>query len=244
MSALALKISNMDEKCQKCLQMAYSEVLSQVTKLNRHSKPVFAQISLWKLIDKTIGDALAETGATIACKAGCSYCCYLKVDVHASEAILISEFVKSKLPEETKKLIIKRAEENWKLIEPMNEVQHMTTNLPCPFLVDGICSIYSVRPGACRNFHSADVQICKDFFNNPKNLNDNRIIAQETYQRSSLVIQGGIQAFKKCEYDIHAYDINAAFLEAINNKHIANRWSDKKNALSKNARSKSDHLDK
>lgn len=82
----------------------------------------------------------------LACKAGCDACCRtIPVEISELEAKNISsisgrEFVKLKPGRHT----IQGFDKKWR-------------NTPCPFLKEGLCSIYEYRPYSCRSLGVADI---------------------------------------------------------------------------------------
>jgi Fe-S-cluster containining protein len=124
-------------------------------------------------------DLLAKTsahGEAITCREGCAYCCsqYITGTLHEAEAIvyflyqhpvLLDKFtlackawkekinknqdIFEKLQEYFGKLIIDgKTEANHRLYQEAN-TKYMAQNTPCPFLAEGSCSIYEVRPYCC-----------------------------------------------------------------------------------------------
>lgn len=80
----------------------------------------------------------------VACGKGCSDCCKMNVSISKLEARLISQ--------ETKRPFVD-------LSEPIHHPVEAFVGKPCPFLVDEACSIYEIRPLACRrhaSFHSSE----------------------------------------------------------------------------------------
>ena len=78
-----------------------------------------------------------------ACRSGCSYCCHTSVAVSQIEAQIIGE-------------AIGLAPRNVEQRQSREETQHYHRQ-PCPFLKEAKCSIYPIRPMACRlMFNMAD----------------------------------------------------------------------------------------
>lgn len=77
----------------------------------------------------------------IACSKGCSVCCKNpKVPILPFEIMGLSWYL-TELMEETKKEII------------LEQIKNHKSTLQCPFLLNEECSIYPVRPIACRIFY-------------------------------------------------------------------------------------------
>lgn len=112
-------------------------------------------------VDRTV----AEFGAAaeIQCRSGCSFCCHQNVDVTIPEAILVA----LRLGDEGDP---RRAAtlEAAALFEGLDEEARIATGRPCPMLIDNRCSVYEVRPMACRSFTSPDAANCHAALDNLK----------------------------------------------------------------------------
>jgi Fe-S-cluster containining protein len=97
------------------------------------------------VVDKGIIEALkieAKKGKHLACKKGCSQCCktHETIPVYPLELVGISWFIIEKS------------------VNPLREAMKYNLskhndNSPCPFLIDGACSVHQVRPISCRQFN-------------------------------------------------------------------------------------------
>ena len=94
-------------------------------------------------------DQLAGEVAKIAtCGKGCSHCCYQAVLINEWEAKRIAKYAKRKMAD------IAGYHPNHDSAE---QLQERFSNVPCPFLSDGACGVYPVRPSGCRlHFSFAD----------------------------------------------------------------------------------------
>jgi Fe-S-cluster containining protein len=83
-----------------------------------------------------------KSGRTLACGQGCTVCCRVQTDIPAYpiELVGMSWYVIEKLTPPLRSIV----------------KSHLVTRRKdgsCPFLVDGACVVYSVRPMACRQFN-------------------------------------------------------------------------------------------
>jgi hypothetical protein len=65
-----------------------------------------------RMLDELAGlfaEGMIRTRASIACSAGCSYCCCLKVDVFPAEAFLLADYVKRNCSEEVRNAVLVKA---------------------------------------------------------------------------------------------------------------------------------------
>src|SRR5262245_40191399 len=85
-----------------------------------------------------------ERAGALACRAGCGACCHQRVAVLPAEADAIARHVLAHDPGRRARLMAARGERD-----------------PCPFLDDGACAIYAVRPLRCRGLHSRNATVCR-----------------------------------------------------------------------------------
>lgn len=130
------------------------------------SPPHVALIRFYGRLDDAITSADHST-TQLACAPGCSYCCHLSVQVSAVEAIAIAQYVANEFEPRQMKNVIARATKNADEQKGLNERQRLTANQSCAFLHQNKCSIYPVRPSECRKYHSTDVQVCIETYEQP-----------------------------------------------------------------------------
>ncbi|HKA88859.1 MAG TPA: hypothetical protein VKE22_14420 [Haliangiales bacterium] len=120
-------------------------------------------------------EAVAEKqGIKIACHRGCSGCCSEMVLVREPEAMSVAEWLERPENAETRRLFLE-AYPVWRAAvgdtpERLSEllygedraayeqahVAQWRTGILCAFNREGACTIYPVRPVACRNAHAVD----------------------------------------------------------------------------------------
>ncbi len=113
------------------------------------------------------GMFLLAADAPPACRAGCSHCCHQAVGVSAPEVFAIfDELSKTRTPRELAAVIerIRRADDKTR---GMSSGERWSPDNPCPFLENGSCSIYDVRPLACRGKNSLDAKACEASLHEP-----------------------------------------------------------------------------
>lgn len=105
-----------------------------------------------------------ETLACLACQSGCDYCCYPPVSAAVPEVANIVAYVLSQLPEEEQQRLIDRVGQVYTQVNPMTGQERASTNVACPYLNQGKCSIYPVRPLSCRGFNSGSKEACQTVY--------------------------------------------------------------------------------
>ena len=116
-----------------------------------HSTDVDSCARLAAGIDSLIDQAFEhfqKDGVGIACRAGCSFCCYLRVMVYPHEAIALFRYMGSRMPKEQASGVRQRLIENADSIRKAAREGRAPPRIACAFLIDGKCSAYEVRPGA------------------------------------------------------------------------------------------------
>jgi Fe-S-cluster containining protein len=97
------------------------------------------------IVDKGIAQAIAseqQKDRVVACSMGCSSCCrtHKDIPVYPLELVGISWYVTEKITGLERGVLRKQLE------------THGAKD-SCPFLLGGVCSVYPVRPIACRQFN-------------------------------------------------------------------------------------------
>ncbi len=103
---------------------------------------------------------LHPASPTVACKPGCSWCCYQLVPVSVPEISRIVSFLRE-LPPQEGASTAERLRSLDNATRGLTSQQRVGIPKSCAYLRDGECSIYPVRPLACAEFTSYDVQVCK-----------------------------------------------------------------------------------
>jgi hypothetical protein len=106
---------------------------------------------------------------TVACQSGCDHCCYQSVGVTPPEALAIWRHVLETTSEEELDALRVRLRAFRDRTRDLSARERVSPDLPCPFLEDHACSIYSVRPLSCRGMNSLDATVCE------KKLHDVRV---------------------------------------------------------------------
>ena len=85
----------------------------------------------------------AEAAASfVPCSKGCAGCCKMNVSITSIEAQRLAEVSGRTMVD---------------VRSPVTHSEAKFSSIPCPFLVDEVCSVYEVRPYACRAHFSFDL---------------------------------------------------------------------------------------
>lgn len=158
--------------------------------------------------------AASDTG-TLACKAGCFWCCFFSVDVRAVEVFRILQFMEQQLVPRERERIQQQIQTNLQLLGGGDEESRTRQNIRCPFLDQGRCVIYSARPQTCRNYHATDVAGCRLSYEQPDNEDIDPEFAPLTYQIGAAHVDGFSKAMADAGYDTSVFEMNAALAQAL-----------------------------
>jgi Fe-S-cluster containining protein len=89
------------------------------------------------------------------------------VAASAPEVLAIATFVRERFGQEQRAALSRRVEANIAATDGMDMSQRDRVRLDCPFLVAGKCTVYEVRPIACRGYSSYSVEECREDYEHP-----------------------------------------------------------------------------
>lgn len=181
------------------------------------------QVSVYRRLDDALLAVGNLPGAIPACQSGCNYCCHYHVYVSAPEALAIAEHLHA-TPVDKRELYLNRLKANAEQAEKLGMALHIKTNIRCAFLAeDGDCSIYALRPIACRRHHSYDVSPCRTTFEDP-DCTDQTLQSPEHLATASGFLTASTAAAKHAGLDHAMYEMSGAVLEAMTNSASGKRW--------------------
>jgi Fe-S-cluster containining protein len=123
----------------------------------RTKNQLAATKEVYKAIDGFFAAAPEENKKEIQCKAGCTFCCFIEIDVSGDEAAVIIDYCRENGIEIDREYLTKQAAAGRKTYSDLSR---------CVFLKENLCSIYPVRPIACRkHWVKTDPALC-DFSKN------------------------------------------------------------------------------
>ncbi len=176
------------------------------------------------------------SGADMACKSGCSFCCWLRIDVRAHEVFLILKELKASRTASEMMALRSSAADVQASLTGLDLAQRDAVQRPCLLLRDGLCSVYDVRPAPCRRYLSASVAACEALWNGQPldaDIQHPVIAGMGRYAATALH-----NTFVKNGYDGYSYDLPMALAEALENPDCEARWLAGEKAFSKAAESK------
>lgn len=152
----------------------------------------------------------AAAGPVPDCTAGCAHCCHVRVEATEPEIFHIAQHLAAEPADKLKHLTAR-------LRQHVTRAQDGTTRQPCSFLQADRCSIYDVRPAACRKAHSLSVQHCATQAPEiPQNL---RLLLD-----AEALMAGTALAYRDVQLPANARELNAAVLAALTDVAAQDRW--------------------
>jgi Fe-S-cluster containining protein len=126
---------------------------------------------VWYWLDR-MDDAIARIVSLeclpepIDCRPGCHYCCYNQPMVTPPEALLIGHSVGETFTDRERSELFERMVSTLELTRGKghDEIVMMRHELPCIFLINGMCRVYEVRPAVCRACSSTSAEHCATVF--------------------------------------------------------------------------------
>ena len=159
--------------------------------------------------------ASAPDVGTLACRAGCAWCCYFSVDVRAVEVFNILDFVERTFTIEEKARVYAEIRANSAALKNLDDDERVKRTVKCSFLNEGRCTIYAARPQSCRNYHATDVTGCKQSYEEPDNLDIDPDFAPWVYQAGTAHVDAFSTAMRDAGFDVNAYELNGALDAAM-----------------------------
>jgi Fe-S-cluster containining protein len=173
-------------------------------------------------LERTLAETPAKVKATIACRAGCGWCCSVPVDVQAHEVFFAAEHIQKNFSPADLDAVIARASAHRAQIAALTSDERAELMKPCVLLsAGGSCTIYEGRPEACRSHHASDARVCAES-THPGDFERVHIPALKA--RMFAVMLGMDQAIEAAGFDDRPYDFGSALHEALTNSLCLARW--------------------
>jgi len=106
-------------------------------------------------------EKLSPPEKALACKQGCTHCCHQTVLTDGATTLRIATYIRENFNPADRMLLDMRLIAYEEKVEKMTQSQRSMSQLACPLLVNGACTVHAVRPLVCRSFNSYDAESCK-----------------------------------------------------------------------------------
>lgn len=174
-----------------------------------------------------------EDRLPVACSAGCSWCCHLKVETRAHDIFALAAWVRENFAPDALEALLGRLRAHAGRLAGLSVEQQLRINNPCPLLgPDGRCTAYAGRPATCRIVHSADVKPCIYAYEHPEELDAPSGWDMDLRLGQRVANDGVAFAFHEAGYDTQLYHLSAGLLEALTDPDTHTRWMARQPAFS------------
>ncbi len=176
----------------------------------------------WGSFESNVG-AQCEGLPAIDCHKGCATCCTLRVTATAPEVFMLERFIRAIHPG-----LIQRGIDLPSQISSadgrtsgLGEDARVQARQRCPFIAQGVCVIYQVRPLACRGLASYDRKACAQAASGKVD----QIPYSEPHMNVRSLVQNAMQsALRDAHLPWASYELNQALTLALNDATLGHRW--------------------
>jgi Fe-S-cluster containining protein len=160
----------------------------------------------------------------LACHKGCATCCTLRVTATAPEILMIARYIRwaSAAFKRNGIDLEQRIADADGATRVLDEGQRVALRRRCPFIANGICVIYPVRPLACRGHASYDKSACVEAAAG----RTESIPFSAPHRTVRSLVQNAMQsALRDAGYAFGAYELNQAVSMALADGNHQERWA-------------------
>ena len=187
-----------------------------------------------KEFDRAFASAPLAARETVACRAGCDFCCHVPVGVQAHEVLIVAHHIQKYFSPAELEAVIERAAAHRDAFAGRSNQERTELRKPCVLLREGSCSIYEARPEACRSHHSNNATACRT--NLELGREDIDVYIPGVRGRMFAVMLAIDQAVVEAGFDGYAYDFGSALHEALTDSLCVVRWIQRQTAFSESCR--------
>jgi len=217
---------------------------NQALKIAKHPEDHQRLLSkLYAYHDKIRAESMVAASVTVACKAGCNLCCYMKVDAQAHEIIFLYNYLIEHSSCAEIETIKERCNTYYHDVRHLSLEEHLGCSILCPLNVNSKCFAYSARPYYCRNFHAQNYGTCQYSFDNPDDMGSPESLHVFVKAIGSASLLGCSLAYTDAGYDQRAYDLCSGLCHIFQDPRAVQRWRSKKSAFPKDCISKQQQME-
>jgi Fe-S-cluster containining protein len=176
----------------------------------------------WGSFDMNV-EAQCQGLPALDCRKGCATCCTLRVTATAPEVLMLARFIRAMHPALAQRGIdlpaqVAKADQK---TQGAGEDVRVAARQRCPFIAQGVCVIYQVRPLACRGLASYDRHACAQAASGKIDA----IPYSEPHMRMRSLVQNALQsAMRDARLAWASYELNQSLTMALNDPSLEDRW--------------------
>jgi len=158
----------------------------------------------------------------IQCRAGCPWCCHIRVTASPPEILLILDFINERYGAEKKAALRHKVANIDHFTRGRDGDARARLRLPCPLLKDGSCSVHPVRPLSCRGVVSTDAAACIRSYESHME----EPVPQHKYQYDAANRVGyGLHAgLLDAGFGLEDVELNAGLAIGLDDDRVGERW--------------------
>lgn len=168
--------------------------------------------------DRTNANASFRT--EVACRKGCVLCCSLHVSATAPQIFAIADHIRRTAPDFA--AAVARIETADASTRGLDARGRFLNKAFCAFLVDNACSIYPVRPSACRGALSRSVDACERAYRGETGENNALIDAANLFRNACDEAFWAVLHTRG--FRLEGYELAHAVLVALADEDAETRW--------------------
>jgi len=160
----------------------------------------------------------------LACHKGCATCCTLRVTATAPEILMIARYIRwaSAALKRAEVDLEQRIADADRETRGLSEERRVALRRRCPFIANGVCVIYPVRPLACRGHASYDKRACAEAAAGRAG----SIPYSAPHMTVRSLVQHAMQAaLRDAGYAFGAYELNQAVSRALTDEGCHRDWA-------------------
>jgi Fe-S-cluster containining protein len=176
----------------------------------------------WQSFDANV-QAQCEGLPELDCHKGCATCCTLRVSATAPEVLMLARFIRAVHPALMERGIdlpaqVAKADA---CTQGLAEPDRVAARQRCPFIAQGVCVIYQVRPLACRGLASYDKRACAQAASGKID----EIPYSEPHMRMRSLVQNAMQSsLRDAGLAWASYELNHSLTLALQDETTESRW--------------------
>lgn len=160
--------------------------------------------------------------AAVECRKGCSFCCHMNVAVSPLETVRVWAALREGSQIERRDAVLAADAR----LEQRGTQERLALKMLCPLLVDGACSIYELRPLACRALLSLSARLCEAEVEARHAGRDATRVPTLVTPRliASGIISGEVAALEDLGLASHLVELTAGVAALLREPAILGRW--------------------
>jgi len=159
---------------------------------------------------------------SIACQAGCPYCCHIRLTASPPEILLVLAHIQDTWDAAQIETLKRKVKNTDAFTRGKSIEERAAQRLPCPLLKDGSCSVHSVRPLSCRALASVDVGACKAAY--ASRMQNGVPMYEPQHQIANAVGYGLHAGLTDVGYPLENVELVAALACGLNDPDLGRKW--------------------